>query len=385
MTQLCAKNTVLVLAVCGANQQIRQCITQHFSPTQFSCIEIKTVTQLEASFEKINLFIVAEDYLDLEVLQNKISQDKNTVLKGIYNFNKKKFHQKAHYLIIEADSLFDENQFLQQLHMMLSFIKREQLFHREAQQLLQYQELILAEQTIAKNIFESFIQTNLINYPELDFMLLPLSTYNGDVLLAYKDDNNLLSLMLGDFTGHGLPAAIGSIPTAEVFYSMCKKQMSLAHIVREINRKLKKLLPTEMFCAACILSFDANTGKLKLWQGGLPCGYLIDESIDNVMRIDAQHLPLGVLSEDDFDDSLQCFNINSSMSLTMFTDGLIEMKNQNNECLLQSDILNCLIHNTDQSKVTKLKDLMSLHSEQVDMLDDVAIFSLQLNPTNTSL
>ena len=103
------------------------------------------------------------------------------------------------------------------------------------------------------------------------------------------------------------------------------------------------------------------------------------------MRIDAQHLPLGVLSEDDFDDSLQCFNINSSMSLTMFTDGLIEMKNQNNECLLQSDILNCLIHNTDQSKVTKLKDLMSLHSEQVDMLDDGAIFSLQLNPTNTSL
>ena len=73
------------------------------------------------------------------------------------------------------------------------------------------------------------------------------SIFNGDLLLATRTPSGSMYVMLGDFTGHGLPAAIGAIPVAEVFYGMANKGFSIAAIVAETNRKLRAILPTEVF------------------------------------------------------------------------------------------------------------------------------------------
>ena len=36
-----------------------------------------------------------------------------------------------------------------------------------------------------------------------------------------------MHVLLGDFTGHGLPAAVGAMPLAEVFYGMTAKGYGL--------------------------------------------------------------------------------------------------------------------------------------------------------------
>ena len=45
----------------------------------------------------------------------------------------------------------------------------------------------------------------------------PMALFNGDVLLADISPTGSLMVLLGDFTGHGLPAAIGSMPLASIF------------------------------------------------------------------------------------------------------------------------------------------------------------------------
>ena len=54
-------------------------------------------------------------------------------------------------------------------------------------------------------------------------MLSPVSIFNGDLLLATRTPSGSLYVMLGDFTGHGLPAAVGAIPVAEVFMGWQRK------------------------------------------------------------------------------------------------------------------------------------------------------------------
>src|SRR3546814_8115398 len=54
-----------------------------------------------------------------------------------------------------------------------------------------------------------------------------------------------MHILLGDFTGHGLPAAVGAMPLAEVFYGMTAKGYGLAQILREMNAKLKRILRSE--------------------------------------------------------------------------------------------------------------------------------------------
>src|SRR3546814_10428183 len=82
-------------------------------------------------------------------------------------------------------------------------------------------------------------------------------------------------VLLGDFTGHGLPAAIAAMPLAETFYGMSAKGYSSTDILREMYAKLKQILPVEMFCCSTLLDIDPKQGSLRLWYGGLPDGDLL--------------------------------------------------------------------------------------------------------------
>jgi serine phosphatase RsbU (regulator of sigma subunit) len=70
------------------------------------------------------------------------------------------------------------------------------------------------------------------------------------MVLAVREPSGGMYVMLGDFTGHGLPAAIGAMPTAEIFYGMAKKGFSAQDILREVNKKLKSILPPNFFTLA---------------------------------------------------------------------------------------------------------------------------------------
>ena len=93
---------------------------------------------------------------------------------------------------------------------------------------------------------------------------VPQALFNGDLLLAAHAPAGQMFVLLGDFTGHGLPAAIGAMPLAETFYGMAAKGYSSTDILREINAKLKQILPVEMFCCATLLDIDAKQGTLRV-------------------------------------------------------------------------------------------------------------------------
>jgi hypothetical protein len=88
--------------------------------------------------------------------------------------------------------------------------------------------------------------------PHIQYLLSLMALFSGDVLLAAPTLSGGLQVMLGDFTGHGLPAAIGAIPVSDIFYAMTAKGFSIGDIVAELNQKLRTILPTGLFCAACL-------------------------------------------------------------------------------------------------------------------------------------
>ncbi|WP_148051387.1 PP2C family protein-serine/threonine phosphatase, partial [Pseudomonas protegens] len=83
-----------------------------------------------------------------------------------------------------------------------------------------------------------------------------------------------MHVLLGDFTDHGLPAAVGAMPLAEVFYGMTAKGYGLPETLREMNAKLKRILPVDMFCCATLLCLSSQRRAVEVWNGGMPEGYL---------------------------------------------------------------------------------------------------------------
>ena len=191
-------------------------------------------------------------------------------------------------------------------------------------------EHLLHEQQVAKAVFDNVAHAGCLSSSNIRYMLSPLSIFNGDVLLAARKPAGGMHVLLGDFTGHGLPAAIGAMPLAEIFYGMSAKGFAVRDILREINLKLKGILPVGFFCCAAVVDIDPGRKTLNVWMGGLPDCYLLRANGD-VETLSSTNLPLGVLSNEQFNDDLMEFSMDDEDRLFLWSDGIQEARNATGE------------------------------------------------------
>lgn len=186
---------------------------------------------------------------------------------------------------------------------------------------------LVQEQQVAKRIFDSILDTSILHEPIFKYKITPSSIFSGDLFVAERLPTGNLQILTGDFTSHGLPAAIGVLPTCDIFYAMTRKNLSIETIVKEINEKLTKILPVGIFCASCFVKVDYKTKKLSYWNGGLPAPVIIDKHCRIKQVLKSKHMPLGILSNASIDNTIDLISFNASDRLIMFTDGIIEAKN----------------------------------------------------------
>ena len=187
---------------------------------------------------------------------------------------------------------------------------------------------LMAEREVIEDIMDNALSKSYLDPSRIKYHISPCAVFNGDVLLVGHKPDGSICVFLGDFTGHGLPAAMGTLPVVQVFFTMINKGLDVKIIVNEINRSLKMLLPMNIFCCASIVEFDKDNTTLRAWAGGLPDAILFNSTSGEVRKISSQHMPLGILSQDDFDDTLLEFETTVDDHLYLFTDGLIEARNE---------------------------------------------------------
>ncbi len=198
---------------------------------------------------------------------------------------------------------------------------------------------MLHEQHVAKAVFDNVAHSGCLNAANIKYMLSPLAVFNGDVLLAARKPSGGMHVFLGDFTGHGLPAAIGAMPMAEIFYGMTAKGFGIRDILREINLKLKSILPVGFFCCAAVVDLSFTKRSISMWMGGVPDCYLLSDEGREFKSIRSHHLPLGVLSSEKFDDEMTDHAMDIGDRLFMWSDGIIEARNAESEMFGEDRLL----------------------------------------------
>ncbi|KAA1174780.1 fused response regulator/phosphatase [Marinobacter salinexigens] len=184
---------------------------------------------------------------------------------------------------------------------------------------------LLNEQEVAKRVFDNVAHAGCLNAGNIRHHASPLSIFNGDVLFASPGPAGGMLVFIGDFTGHGLPAAIGAMPVAEIFYGMASKGFNGADILRELNQKLHRIMPTGMFCCGAMVEADFKHNRLKIWNGGLPDGWLISRS-GKRLSLPSRHLPLGIQQPEQFDDTMETVATTRGDCLLLMTDGVLECR-----------------------------------------------------------
>jgi CheY-like chemotaxis protein len=170
---------------------------------------------------------------------------------------------------------------------------------RQSEQLRIYADEMRQEQESAERVFRKLLHRGALSDPCFRYLISPSALFNGDLLFAARRPQGGYRVLLGDFTGHGLPAAIGALPLSEIFYAMTAKDCALPDLVLEMNRKLKLVLPPDLFCAAALLEVDAAWMHLTLWSAGVPDVLILGR--DGSLRAMAGgNLPLGIVDSDKY-------------------------------------------------------------------------------------
>lgn len=233
---------------------------------------------------------------------------------------------------------------------------------------------LLDEHRAAKAIFDKVAHAGCLSAPNIRYRQSPQALFNGDLLLAAQAPAGQMFVLLGDFTGHGLPAAIGAMPLAETFYGMTAKGHSSNDILREMNAKLKQILPVEMFCCATLLDIDPKQGRLRVWNGGLPDGYLISADGRQTPLV-SRHLPLGVVSAAKLDDKFEHYPVAPGDRLLLLSDGVVESRNADDELFGEQRLLAVLAANRDPSRLFDEIEqaLLDFHGQPHDDLSLVEV------------
>ncbi|MFJ2428631.1 fused response regulator/phosphatase [Pseudomonas sp. P1.31] len=249
-----------------------------------------------------------------------------------------------------------------------------------------HHDYLLNEQRVAKAVFDKVAHSGCLSAPNIRYLQSPYALFNGDLLLAAYTPAGDMHVLLGDFTGHGLPAAVGAMPLAEVFYGMTAKGYGLAETLREMNAKLKRILPVDMFCCATLLCLSSLRRSVEVWNGGMPDGYLHRLATGERVPLKARHLPLGVLSAQAFDDSTEVHAMAVDDRVFLLSDGVIDTSDANDQLFGVERLQQVFAANREPDRLFEdieqaLRDFRGEARDDVSMVEVSLLAPAQLKPT----
>ncbi len=198
------------------------------------------------------------------------------------------------------------------------------------------------EHKSAERIFEKFVHGPRQEVPGLEAHVSPASIFNGDVFLSTITPAGNVITLLGDFTGHGLPAAIGAIPVAEVFYSMVKKGRTLKEIILVINDKLKTILPAHIFFSCVAVKVFPKRHSVSLFNAGMQPVVMLDGASGKEALFESTSVPLGVLDSYELDVEFTKVELEGTEHFICYTDGIVEAMNDSGQVFGVSRLVNSL-------------------------------------------
>lgn len=230
------------------------------------------------------------------------------------------------------------------------------------------------EEEVAEALFSNAVEFGNLSDPNVRVFKRPADTFSGDVQLTARRPNGDINIILGDFTGHGLMASVGALPLSETFRTMTAKGFEGAHILRQINKKMFSLLPTNMFLALTMVNLTTE-GQATVWNAGLPDVYLFKAG-RLVRRVASSHPPLGILKDLE-DVPSERFQLDAEHHLLLVSDGVLEAINARDELFGEDAMLQAIEGMSDHSDmIGSVIFAVEQFMGGVKQTDDISLISI---------
>ena len=239
------------------------------------------------------------------------------------------------------------------------------------------------ELAIARGIQQSLLPSNSVthiakNY-EIKGLQIPARYVGGDIFDYYVRDNKLL-FCIGDVSGKGVPAALLMAISHSLFRTLSALDDQPDRIMESLNGAISDNNPDIMFITMFLGILDLSSGIIRYCNAGHNPPILIKNGHAEYLNTEPSLL-MGV------DTNAQYVTNKLTMApgdtLFLYTDGLTEAENRNNEIFGEQQTLETASHfdtMTVDEQVKQMQQSVQIFVDQADQSDDLTLLAIRRLP-----
>ncbi len=237
---------------------------------------------------------------------------------------------------------------------------------------------IKKDQTYIEYIMDTMRRDKRFVADNIEALIAPLETSNGDIVLSASTPNGHRHFLIGDFTGHGLSAAIAGPLVSSLFYTQSEKGVELKDIIKTLNTELFYKLPPEIFMAAIWIDWNTESNQITLWNCGMPALFHFRGG-GKRFQYESQYLPLGITEFFIEEVVAHSFIGAPNDILFAYSDGVQEVRSDLGEVfgVLRMDVLLHQVVNTPVN-LSFVMDTLKSYANGKEIQDDITLVQLTL-------
>lgn len=211
---------------------------------------------------------------------------------------------------------------------------------------------------------------------DIDYRYEPSKYLSGDIFDIFEIDDDNLGIYIVDVSGHGVAASMLTVFIRQTMYSISYKAKSPAEIFCQLQKKYGELgLDSDKYFTMFFGIYNKITREFRYANAGhnsIP--FLFNG--ENITMLVNYGLPiLGFPTSSNYQDKL--VTLVPGDSILMYTDGLIEAKNEEGEAFGEDRVKHAIL----ETKGNLLEEIEMKHSNFIDLeqKDDIAMLLMKIN------
>ena len=244
-------------------------------------------------------------------------------------------------------------------------------------------ERIKTELDIATKIHASNLPTEAIKNDEyiIDGYSKPAKEVGGDFFDYYKIDDDNLAIIIGDASGKGVPAAILAIITQVMIKQLLKHEKNPSKVLYLLNNQLCENNSESMFITLWLGIYNKTTKKIIFSNAGHNPPLVKDNDEFKYLDINSG-IVLGIMEDFDYINE----EISFSKEIVLYTDGITDANNDNNEMYGEDRLLNFFNKfESDDDPIIPLLNNIHNFTQGEEQFDDMTILYLKDNHDKDSI
>ena len=212
---------------------------------------------------------------------------------------------------------------------------------------------------------------------EITAILKPTKEVGGDFYDYYKIDDNHVAILIADVSGKGMPAAMFMMKAITCFKNFIDTSLSPKEILAKVNASVYNGNVNDMFLTCFLGILDIETGVLTYANAGHNPPIIGHNFSFQYLKCNSGFILGG------FEDVFVCdeqIKLEPGDSITLYTDGITEARNEKGEFFQEERLLN-IFNSKEYDSIfelqSDLKDELIEFRGKAPQSDDITILTLK--------